>query len=97
MRELCLALLLCFPLAAAAQQQADPKLEVYRLWDESVELLKQEGDFETGLWRQLLNSLRNDPPEHVRSLDRQAILEELIKLHRRRAEKLERMQKVDKQ
>jgi hypothetical protein len=96
-RELLLALLLCFPLAAIAQQRTSPKFEIYKLWDDNVELLRQEGDYETGLWKQLQNSLRDDPPEHVKSLDRQAIIEELIRLHKQRTEKLERMLKVEKQ
>ncbi|MGA9767922.1 MAG: hypothetical protein WBV94_02710 [Blastocatellia bacterium] len=88
--------LLTLPLVVAGQQIPDPKLRIYQHWNECVESLKDEGDFESGLWPRLLQSLRDDPPEHVKSLDRIAIYDELIILHEKRIAALKKMRELEK-
>ncbi|HEX8089348.1 MAG TPA: hypothetical protein VF762_10875, partial [Blastocatellia bacterium] len=60
-----------------------------------VEALNAEGDFETGLWPRLHDSLIHDPPEHTRSLDREEALKRLIELHERRLKLLREMLKAE--
>lgn len=73
------------------------KFIIYQRWNRCVESLRAEGDFETGLWPRLRDSIQQDPPEHVRSLDRQQILEELIARHEERLRALREMLKLERQ
>lgn len=83
--------------ALPAREVPSSKLEIYKLWNRNVSSLVTEGDFETGLWKQLLDSLRADPPERVRSLKRQRIIAALIRLHNARTALLARMLVIEKQ
>ena len=94
---LILRALILLPVVSAAQEAQNQKLEIYHLWDKNVESLKAEGDFETGKWRKLYDSLRADPPEMVRSLDREQIIDDLIRLHKERIAYLERMRAIERQ
>jgi hypothetical protein len=82
-------------ICASGVAQTD-KAQIYTEWNACVHSLADEGDFETGLWPKLHGSLKSDPPEHVRSLDRERILEELIKLHKERISHLESMLELER-
>jgi hypothetical protein len=90
--------LLCVLLAGLiyARQQPDPKLAIYQAWNACVETLKEEGNYDDGLWSRLRDSLVHDPPERVKSLDRIAILNELIAIHERRLQALKKMCELER-
>lgn len=90
--------LLCVPVAtvvALAAQSSAGKLAIYGEWNRCVVTLEAEGDFETGLWPRLRDSLRHDPPEMVKSLDRIALYDELITLHEKRIAALKKMRNLE--
>lgn len=92
--------LLCSPANAIGPVQptisSNNPTAVYDAWNKCVESLQREGDFETGLWPTLQDSIKKDPPEHLSSLDRQTIIDELIEEHQARIDQLRRMRKADR-
>lgn len=92
MRRLLLIVMLSLPVAA---QSSVGKLAIYDEWTGCVETLKPEW-IEGGLWHRLRDSLIHDPPEHVKSLDRLAIYDELIALHEKRLAALKKMKEIEK-
>jgi hypothetical protein len=92
-----LKIILAVILICASGIAQDDKLKIYSGWDACVKSLEAEGDFETGLWPKLRDSLVNDPPELTRSLDREAMIERLIELHEQRLKLLRGMLKAERQ
>jgi hypothetical protein len=88
--------LLLAALSIPLRAQLNDKLSIYSHWNACVESLKAEGDFETGLWPRLRQSLLDDPPEYVRSLDRQEIVKALIAEHELRLAALKKMLEVER-
>ena len=93
MRRFLMLCLLTMPVAAA--QSPVGNLAAYDEWNKCVDSLKEEGDFDTGLWPRLRDSLRHDPPELVKSLDRMAMYDELIALHEKRIAALKKMRQLE--
>jgi|ERR1044072_6337021 hypothetical protein len=96
MRKFCLLTILltivhCFAHAA----QAPEKLKIYSNFNNCVDTLKLEWP-DDGLWFKLRESILNDPPEHIKSLDRIEIEKELIKLHEKRLAYLKDMLDLEK-
>lgn len=93
---LLLSIICAFMLQDAPSQQPANKLAIYDEFNNCVETLKAEGDFDTGLWPRLRDSLIQDPPEHVKSLDRIAVIDELVSLHEKRIAALKKMRELEK-
>jgi hypothetical protein len=90
MKAIIAVILIC----ASGVAQND-KARIYTDWNACVQTLVDEGDFETGLWPKLRNSLISDSPEHTRSLEREETLKRLIELHEQRLKLLKSMLEVE--
>lgn len=96
LKVIAIAILVCTSPICTSGFARNEKDRIYTEWNACVESLKAEGDFESGKWRQLYNSLRADPPGLVRSLDREQLLKDLIRLHKERTGYLESMLKLER-
>ncbi|HEX8185121.1 MAG TPA: hypothetical protein VF747_10230 [Blastocatellia bacterium] len=97
MKRFLMISILSLPLVAAGQQPVNPKLEIYKHWDDACRSLKNQWD-DPGLWFQLLESLKHDPPEYVTGAqpDQLMMVDELIKLSEKQLEALKKMREAMK-
>lgn len=79
--------------ARAGEKKASPQPEPYRSANVCVDTLAAEGDFETGLWHELVISYRKMTDEDSVDARRVEILDRLIELNKKRLAALERLRK----
>ncbi len=94
MRIILLTLVLLLFAGIAESRQNDSETIIYSSFNECVKTLKPEWE-DNGLWFQLRESLLANPPRYTKSLDREALVDELIALHEKRLQLLRRMKKAE--